>query len=555
MRLVTAALAPLLVIAVSETAVFAQIPQSPQPSVSTSVPRLINVSGVFRPADGQPPAPTEVVTLGIYADETGGAPLWEESQTIAVDRSGRYMLLLGATQADGVPLDLFASGEARWLGMSWGRTGEVEGRRTRLTSVPYALRASDADTLGGKPASSYLLAPTGGGGTATTAVTSPSGAVTTNLVNPGTANMLAKYVNSSDVGDSAVYEAGGLVGINTTAPLDVLHSRFYNTTGNLTGIAVQNTANTATSYSGMLFYDQNGALGQFQGFNNSTHEYRINNIAANGTINFMIGSSSKFKVANNGYIGIGTANPTVPVDIAGSAFVSTTGASAYFTTGNTALTLGSNVGWFTSLRTSSGIIAGDGVLSTSDARAKNIRGRSDAAADLNKLLGIEVTDFVFKDIVEKGDRPHKKVIAQQVEKVYPESVRHTTDVVPDIYRKAPIKDGWIELATDLKAGDRVRLITENGHRDIHEVLEVRKGGFRTDFVENVGQVFVYGREVKDFRVVDYEAIAMLNVSATQELNRLIMQQDGEIQALNARLAALERMLRDQPEKQPRPKEQ
>ena len=106
----------------------------------------------------------EVVTLAIYAEETGGEPLWHETQSIDVDRSGRYMLLLGATQAEGVPLDVFASGEARWLGIAWARPGEVEGPRTRLTSVPYALRASDADTLGGRPASAYLLSPTAGGG-------------------------------------------------------------------------------------------------------------------------------------------------------------------------------------------------------------------------------------------------------------------------------------------------------------------------------------------------------------------------------------------------------
>ena len=53
----------------------------------------------------------------------------------------------------------------------------------------------------------------------------------------------------------------------------------------------------------MLFYDQNGAMGQFQGFNNVTHEYRINNIARNEpvhVINFMIGSVSRFLVAPNG---------------------------------------------------------------------------------------------------------------------------------------------------------------------------------------------------------------------------------------------------------------
>jgi endosialidase-like protein len=522
-----------------------------QPSQhSAAVPRVVRITGVLVPANGQPTGPVETVTLAIYADEKGGAPLWQETQTVTVDAEGRYAVLLGATETDGLPLDLFASGEARWLGRRFDRPGEHEQARVLLASVPYALKAGDADTLGGRPASAYVVA----GSTSGTKVAASDGSVA-GPATAGTANFIGKFVTAIDLGDSAIYEASGLVGVNTSTPFDAMHVRFTNTVGSMTGFAVQNLGNTASSYSGMLFYDQTGALGQFQGFNNSTHEYRINNIASNGTINFMTGSISRFKVANNGFIGIGTATPGVPLDIVGNAFVTTSGSGAYFTTGNTALTLGTSLGWFTSLRTTSGIIAGDGVLSTSDARAKNILGRSDSAADLSKLLGIEVTDFTFKDVVEKGNRQQKKVIAQQVEKFYPLAVRNTTDVVPDIYRKAPVNGGWIELATDLKVGDRVRLITENGHRDVHEVLEVKDGKFRTDFTDDVSQVFVYGREVKDFRVVDYEAISMLNVSATQELHRIIMQQDGEIQALSARLAALEQMLKEQTEKQPRQKEQ
>jgi hypothetical protein len=93
-----------------------------------------------------------------------------------------------------------------------------------------------------------------------------------------------------------------VMGLGTTTPLDRFHVRFTDPTGAATGLAVQNLGNTATSYSGMLFYDQFGALGQFQGFNNVTHEYRINNIARNGasqfdgSINFMIGSTSRLKI-------------------------------------------------------------------------------------------------------------------------------------------------------------------------------------------------------------------------------------------------------------------
>ncbi|MCP4551438.1 MAG: hypothetical protein GY834_05235, partial [Bacteroidetes bacterium] len=48
------------------------------------------------------------------------------------------------------------------------------------------------------------------------------------------------------------------------------------------------------------------------------------------------------------------------------------------------------------------------------------------------------------------------------------------------------------------------------------------------------KVFVYGREVDDFHTVDYEAISMLNVSATQEQQRIIEAQQTEIEALKTK---------------------
>ena len=63
--------------------------QSVQPSSSQSAPRLITINGVFHPADGQPVSRVEGVTLAIYADETGGVPLWQETQSIELDSGGR----------------------------------------------------------------------------------------------------------------------------------------------------------------------------------------------------------------------------------------------------------------------------------------------------------------------------------------------------------------------------------------------------------------------------------------------------------------------------------
>ena len=274
---------------------FAQDPSSssrPPSSPSVSVPRLINLSGVVQPVDGQPVGAVETVTFAVYADEAGGAPLWQETQQVKPDASGRYTVLLGATQPDGVPLEVFASGEARWLGMIWGRGGEREARRSRLTFVPYAVRASDADTLGGKPASAYALAAAGeNAGTKTgDAAADP---VTTNTVLPGTPGQLAKYApNGVDIMGATTVESGGRLGVGTTAPIDYVHAQFTDNSGGFTGFAVQNLGSGAAAYSGMLFYDQTGNLGQFQGFNNSTHETALTTSPRTGPISSTAASTS-----------------------------------------------------------------------------------------------------------------------------------------------------------------------------------------------------------------------------------------------------------------------
>jgi hypothetical protein len=333
--------------------------QSPQPSATTTLPRVIPVAGVYTPADGRAPRSVESVTLSIYAEESGGSPIWEEVQSVALDASGRYSILLGASVTEGLPLDMFASGQARWLGLRFERPGEVETPRARLTSVPYALRAADADTLGGRPASAYLLAASARGGDASDSghAMSAGQVVAPQAVLPGTDNFLAKYTNGGiDLFNSGVYETGGRVGVGTTTPFDLMHVRFTDTAGAVTGYAVQNLGSSATSYSGMLFYDQNGALGQFQGFNNVTHEYRINNIARvspggafNGSINFMIGSSSKLLVGNNA-IGIGTTTGTARLNVranpsfAATGTVSTSSGSSTLTGAGTRFLTELNIG-------------------------------------------------------------------------------------------------------------------------------------------------------------------------------------------------------------------
>jgi hypothetical protein len=97
-----------------------------------------------------------------------------ETQKVQLDAQGRYTVLLGATEPDGLPLDLFTSSKARWLGVQPQLPGEGEQPRVLLVGVPYALKAADADTLGGKPLSAFVLAETASASSAIDS-SSPSG--------------------------------------------------------------------------------------------------------------------------------------------------------------------------------------------------------------------------------------------------------------------------------------------------------------------------------------------------------------------------------------------
>ncbi|HZP02928.1 MAG TPA: hypothetical protein VFD30_21950, partial [Terriglobia bacterium] len=123
------------------------------------VPRLVRFSGTVK--DGQSKLRSGPVTLtfSIYSDQDGGDPLWSETQTLNVSPDGRYEVLLGGETNGGLPLDIFGDpakdigqAQGRWLGIQVG--GEPEQRpRVMLVSVPYALKAADAERLGGKSAS------------------------------------------------------------------------------------------------------------------------------------------------------------------------------------------------------------------------------------------------------------------------------------------------------------------------------------------------------------------------------------------------------------------
>ncbi len=108
------------------------------------IPNLINYQGRVTNPAGAPVTNTLSMVFAIYSTATGGTALWQETQTNVTVTNGVFNVLLGSnTTPGGIPSNVF-NNSVLFLGIKIGTDAEMT-PRFRLTSVAYAIRATEAD--------------------------------------------------------------------------------------------------------------------------------------------------------------------------------------------------------------------------------------------------------------------------------------------------------------------------------------------------------------------------------------------------------------------------
>jgi len=234
------------------------------------VPPVVKFSGVLNGASSKPMTGTVGITFSLYKEAQGGAALWVETQNVTLDKTGHYTALLGSTTSQGLPAALFASGEARWLSVQ--AQGEAEQPRTVLMSVPYALKALDAETIGGKPLSALQLAAPNGGSNSSNSNNAPIANTitcsTSSACKSGHIPVFASNGGAAKVKDSIIQENGSTLSVAGSASLTGSISASTSSSSSAAVVGNDNTsggsaavAGTSTNGTGVVATGITGLLG------------------------------------------------------------------------------------------------------------------------------------------------------------------------------------------------------------------------------------------------------------------------------------------------------
>ena len=270
-------------------------------------------------------------------------------------------------------------------------------------------------------------------------------------------------------------------------------------------------------------------------FFNDSDTFAINWMDINDT-QFPLSGNAEFVIQKNGNVGIGTNSPTNALLHVNGATGTYSNSGSWFSPTDIPSTGPNSFG--AAARTHSifadGFIASEtGFLAYSDVRIKKNIVQRKSKTDLQLLKHLKVVNYQYIDTHTKGLQTKTGVIAQDVNKIFPNLVHSQKEYIPNIYclaDKIATKNHMLLITLkkthELKQGDFVKLILPNIGEVQKEVLGLINNHCFSVSAKNIAsaqKVFIYGKRVDNFLEVDYDALHTISISAIQELSKELTQ--------------------------------
>ena len=251
-------------------------------------------------------------------------------------------------------------------------------------------------------------------------------------------------------------------------------------------------------------------------------------------------------LGSNKYVGIGTNAPGYPLHVMGYTLNNAHGykglyeSSSSVSSGYNYVGLGYTTAYSTNIEVSiyaqEGIWCGS-IVTNSDTRIKeNIRDVSDIES-LQKLRDISCVKYEYKDKITRGFDTTIGFIAQQVREHLPMAVSIQKEIIPNEMRNIE-NPQWTTL-TDSSGNNTYKLtisdLSDNSGNTLYrfhvsnepsgnDECQKQSSSLIDDpksfiFEEKWNNVFLYGKQVYDFHVLDKHKLFALNFSASQELDK------------------------------------